>query len=328
MGILSRTPPNFFATPFGLTGLAGTWLALSHTANAPRALSAALYVLAAAVWLVLLAGYLARVTATRGRLMADLQDPVLSPFVSVIPIVAMQLGVGLHPDAPRTAMVIVDIALVVVIGLGGWLTGQWMTGNLDQDKFHPGYLLPTVAGGLLASTAATTVGQPGLGRVCFGIGIVCWLVIGSLMLQRLFFRPPLPTPLVPTMAIEVAPAPVAGLAWFALTPVPDTLAYGLAGYTILMVLAQIRLIPVYLRTPFTPGYWAFTFSYAAVATLAIRWLTVERPPAHQALSWLITLLLTALIGAIAIRSVMALAQNSYFPPPPPKTTAHESGHPR
>ncbi|MEU8078855.1 hypothetical protein AB0B31_25880 [Catellatospora citrea] len=328
MGILSRTPPNFFAAPFGFTGLAGTWLALSRTANAPRGVSAALYVLAAVVWLVLLVGYLARVTTTRGRLMADLRDPVLSPFVSVIAIVAMQLGVGLHSYAPRTATVVVDVALVVVIGLGGWLTGQWMTGALDQDKFHPGYLLPTVAGGLLASAAATTVGQPGLGRLCFGIGIVCWLVIGSLMLQRLFFRPPLPTPLVPTMAIEVAPAPVAGLAWFALTPAPDTLAFGLAGYTILMTLAQIRLIPIYLQTPFTPGFWAFTFSYAAVATLAIRWLAVERPPAQQALSWLIALLLTTLIGAIAIRSVIALVQRNYFPPPPATTTAQEPGHPR
>lgn len=148
------------------------------------------------------------------------------------------------------------------------------------------------------------------------------------MLQRLFFRPPLPTPLVPTTAIEVAPAPVAGLAWFALTPAPDTLAFGLAGYTILMTLAQIRLIPIYLRTPFTPGFWAFTFSYAAVATLAIRWLAVERRPAQQALSWLIALLLTALIGAIAIRSVIALVQRSYFPSPPATTTAQESGHPR
>ncbi|MFC7247790.1 hypothetical protein ACFQO7_35455 [Catellatospora aurea] len=321
MGVLSRTPPNFFATPFGITGLAGTWQALSQTGHAPRAVADVLYLLAAVLWVVLLVGYTARVTATRGRLLADLKDPVLSPFVSVIPIVALQLGVGLYAHAPQAATVLVDIALVAVIGLGGWLTGQWMSGAPDQDKFHPGYLLPTVAGGLLSSAAATIVGQPGLGRVCFGIGIVCWLVIGSLMLQRLFFRPPLPAALVPTMAIEVAPAPVAGLAWFALTPTPDTLAYGLAGYTILMALAQIRLIPIYLRTPFTPTFWAFTFSYAAVATLSIRWAAAERLSALQVISWLATLLLTALIAAIAVKSVVALIQRRYFPPPPAVSAA-------
>jgi tellurite resistance protein len=32
----------------------------------------------------------------------------------------------------------------------------------------------------------------------FGIGMVCWLVLGSVVLNRLFFRPNLPAALVPT----------------------------------------------------------------------------------------------------------------------------------
>ena len=43
-----------------------------------------------------------------------------------------------------------------------------------------------------------------------------WLVVGSIILGRLFFGPRLPEALVPTLAIEVAPGAVASLAWFAL----------------------------------------------------------------------------------------------------------------
>jgi tellurite resistance protein TehA-like permease len=39
-------------------------------------------------------------------------------------------------------------------------------------------------------------------------------VLGSLILNRLFFTKALPTPLVPTLAIELVPRAVAGLAWF------------------------------------------------------------------------------------------------------------------
>ncbi|GAB4055037.1 SLAC1 family transporter [Catellatospora paridis] len=324
---LNRTPPSFFAAPFGITGLARTWQALTDTANAPRAVSVVLYLIAAVLWTVLMVGYLARAITTRGRLSADLQDPVLNPFVSLIAIVAMQLGVGLHPHAPQTATIIVDIALAAVIGLGCWLTGQWMTGRLDQDKFHPGYLLPTGAGGLLASTDATTVGQPGLGMVCFGIGLVCSLMISTLLLQRLSFRPPLPAPLIPTLAILVAPGPVAGLAWFALTPTPDTLAYILAGYAILMTLAQIPLLRFYLRIPFSPTFWSFTFSAAAVATLSIRWLASQGPSAQHALSWLITLLVSAFIGAIAVRSIISLSRGQYFPPASTATPTRDGRRP-
>ena len=33
-----------------------------------------------------------------------------------------------------------------------------------------------------------------------------------------------------------------------------------------MVIAQIPLIAVYRRLPFSAGFWTFTFSYSAVAT--------------------------------------------------------------
>jgi tellurite resistance protein TehA-like permease len=43
----------------------------------------------------------------------------------------------------------------------------------------------------------------------------------------------------------------------------------LAGYAGLMVLVQLRLLPVYLRLRFGVGSWSFTFSWCAAAALAI-----------------------------------------------------------
>ncbi len=73
-----------------------------------------------------------------------------------------------------------------------------------------------MAGGLIASDGAALVGQQRLAEVLLGFGVISWIVVGSLILGRLFFRPLLPPPLQPTMAIEVAPAAVASLAWFAI----------------------------------------------------------------------------------------------------------------
>lgn len=61
---------------------------------------------------------------------------------------------------------------------------------------------------------------------------------------------------------------LAGLAeaWQAAVPV-------LGGYAVLMVLAQPRLSLVYSRLSFSPGFWAFTFSYSAVVAGALTLLT-------------------------------------------------------
>jgi hypothetical protein len=48
-----------------------------------------------------------------------------------------------------------------------------------------------------------------------------------------------------------------------------------------MVIAQLRLLPTYLRLPFMPSTWAFTFSWAAVAAAAIIWLQSLQPAGYR-----------------------------------------------
>jgi tellurite resistance protein len=181
---------------------------------------------------------------------------------------------------------------------------------------HPGYFLPTVAGGLVASTAATEVGQRRLGEVMFGLGMICWLILGSMIMARLFFRPPLPTPLQPTLAIEVAPAAVASLAWLARTEGRfDTVAAALAGYGLLMVVAQVRLLPGFVHLRFMPSVWSFTFSWAAVVNAALRWNEHGRPAGHLAYTYVLLTAISLLIGGIAVRTLMALARGQLLPVP-------------
>ena len=123
-----------------------------------------------------------------------------------------------------------------------------------------------------------------------------------------------PTALTPTLAIEVAPAAVASLAWFGLHGgVIDEIAQFLAGYGTLIVLAQLRLLPMFLRLRFTIGFWAFTFSWAAVASVVLHWLVVTRPSGYLAWAWIVLAVITVLIGAIAVRSIAALVAGTLFP---------------
>jgi tellurite resistance protein len=158
--------------------------------------------------------------------------------------------------------------------------------------------------------------------LCFGVGVGCWLLLGSVILNRLLFTAQLPAALMPTLAIEVAPPAVAGNAYFALHGLrADTASYALAGYAILMVLVQVRLLPLYLRLRFTPGFWAFTFSWCAVALLALHWLALAHPTGQRTLAWLTCGAVTLLVGAIAVRTVVALARRDLIAPMPRRVRA-------
>ncbi|MFF0290771.1 hypothetical protein [Streptomyces sp. NPDC005262] len=102
-----------------------------------------------------------------------------------------------------------------------------------------------------------------VGRALVALAAVVWCVT-LLLYLRYAVSPP---GLTPTLAIEVVPASMASVACFALNHDRiDRLSAVLAGYCLLMILAQVRLLPLFLRLRFTPGFWAFTFSWMASFT--------------------------------------------------------------
>ena len=310
-----RVPPNLFAITLGIAGLAQAWRAAGPVLGTPQPVPDALDVLDAALWLVLVGAYLAQGPRI---IMADLRDPVLSPFVSTSALTAMLLAAALATDVFAAGRVLVVVFVAVTVALGSWLTGQWMTGGIELDSVHPGYLLPTAAGGLIGASAAAQVHLHALAEASFGIGVICWVMLGSMTLNRLFTRPALPPALVPTMAIELGIPAVAGSAYFALAGrTVSFVACVLGGYAVLTALVQVRLIPVYCRLSFTPGSWSFTFSYAAAAADALVWLAITKPPAATGYAIAVIALITAFVSWIAFRTVVLAVRGQLFPAWPP-----------
>jgi len=296
-----RVPPNLFGIVLGIAGLAQAWRAAVPLLGTPQAIPDALSILDAALWLVLVGLYLAQGSRV---ILADLRSPVLSPFVSASVITAMLLSAALARDAFAAGRVLVIVWLAVTIGIGSWLTGQWMTNGTEPDSVHPGYFLPTAAGGMIGANAAAQVHLHALAEASFGIGAICWILFASTILNRLFTRPALASALVPTMAIELGIPAVAGTAYFAVAGrTVSFMACALGGYAVLMALVQVRLIPVYRRLSFTPGFWSFTFSYTAAGADALVWLAISKPPAATGYAIAVIALLTAFVSWIAFRTV-------------------------
>jgi tellurite resistance protein len=309
-------PLNFFSIPFGLLGLGDCWLVAAAFGLAPVAIGRVLVAVALIVWGVVGCAQLRGVHAHRVRLSAELADPIAGPFGSLAVIVPMLAAAdALYPLSHTTGTVVVDVLIVVSVVVAGWFTGQWIYRPLELAKVHPGYFLPSVAGGLLTASSAALVGQRGLAEMLFGLGLLSWITLGSIILGRLILGPALPAALTPTIAIMVAPAAVATYAWFVIDGHRvDTVVRLLAGYGLLMVIAQVRLLPAYLRLSFMPSFWAFTFSWAAVAFAGMFWLGVTHPTGWRAESYVALGLISAFIGAIALRTGVALRRGELLPP--------------
>ena len=203
---------------------------------------------------------------------------------------------------------------VLMVLAGAWITGDWIADSGDIRRWHPGYYLPTAAGGLIAGGASAALGFTTLSHVLFGLGITSFVLLGSIIQLRLFNAPSLPAPLLPTIAIDIAPPVVAGNSWFAINGGKvDTVEAVLAGLAVLLILVQVRLIPLYRQAPFGPGFWAFAFPFAAAVTYGVHWLAAEHVSSGAALGYALVSVLTAGFALLAARTVTGLINGTFLP---------------
>jgi tellurite resistance protein len=307
---------NLFGVPMGIAGLAQAWTMAAGAAIVPEWPGLALWVLTGLLWLLVSVAFGGNVARSH-RWLAEATDPTFGVFTSLGLLVPtlLALTLALHSGPAWRAVFLVLVGLST--GYGGWVTAGWVVAGGPLQQWHPGYLLPTVATGLVCAAGAAQLGYRGLAVALFGYGLLCWFSLTSIIWLRLFTLPPMPPALVPTLAIELAPPVVAGNTWFAITGGRvDAVILVLGGYAALMVLVQLRLFSLYRRLSFAAGWWAFAFSYAAAVTFAIRWLTAAEAPAAlvHVLVWVITLG----IGALTFRSLVALHAGTLLPREPPE----------
>lgn len=303
----TRIPLNTLAIPLGLAGLAQVWTVGTSTLGLPSGLGQAFWLTAAISWVWTLAVHVHRGTRTDQQFSHQLMHFAQGPLAALLPIAAMLIGAGLHRTVPLAGTVLTLISMAAAAAFAAWILSFWMRGEMPLESVHGGYFLPISAAGLVGALTAAETGLDWLAVGSFAIGIFFWLVISVFFFLRLALRPAMPAPLIPTLAIMIAPPAVASAAWLRISGgQPNHLFEGLSAMTAFMVLIQIMLLPRYRALPFSLGFWSFTFPVASVAALAITWLNQLQPFAWQAITVAVLAAVTALVLAIATKSILLL----------------------
>jgi tellurite resistance protein len=267
-----------------------------------------LWAITALVWVCVLVNYVLRAHNHGGGVIADLRHPIQGPFAALAATVGMLLGAHYSVDFPTAGRVVAVLCTAIALVFGAWFVVQFTQGPRDIDHLHAGYLLPTVAAAFIAGQSAGTFGWSTLSVAAIGVGLLFWGLIGTLILGRMAFRAPLPSALLPTFAIFSAPPAVAGNAWFAYNGQLDTMQEVLLGTCVLLIAVQVVMLGAYRRLPFTLGFWAFTFTAASSGTYALHWLALSDAPGQQIWGWIVLVLVSLIVGGIAVRSVVYLVR--------------------
>ncbi|WP_018701358.1 SLAC1 anion channel family protein [Amorphus coralli] len=298
---LEHFPISFFGMSMGLFGLA---LAL-HAAGLVAASHVAGWI-AFAVFVTLSGLYVAKLVRYPSRVREEWAHPVRLAFFPAISISLLLFATFLHHSAPGLANVVWIVAAVSQAALTLIVVTAW----ISHRAFGPGHLSPAwfipAVGNVIAPLAGVELGHPEVSWYFFSVGLVFWLVLLTLVFNRLIFHDPLPERLRPTLVILIAPPAVAFLAWLQLSGgevgVVGRLLINIGYFFTALVAIQV---PALLRLPFALSFWALSFPLAAITSASFRFAALENAPVHWFVGMGLLVLILLTIAALVVRTVRA-----------------------
>ena len=268
---LAHFPVTLFSSVMGLGGLSLAWRRADRVWDLPSWPALLFLALAAVAFVVVAVLYATKWARHPAAARAELAHPVRMTFAPTLTIAILVLATAGQDVAPTLASALWWLGALGHLAATVAVMSVWFgRADIVHASVTPAWFIPVV-GNIITPLAAAELGSVELAWFAFGVGVVFWVALLPLLLQRvLLHEQPLPARLLPTIAIFVAPPAVALLSWQALTgSVDDPVGRVLHAAAMVFVVLLVAQVGRLRTLPFALPYWAYTFPMAAASAAAI-----------------------------------------------------------
>ncbi|MBO9467438.1 SLAC1 anion channel family protein [Tropicibacter sp. R15_0] len=303
---LEHFPVTIFATVMGLTGFS---LALHQSEQMlawPGYLSGAVLVLAVIVFLTVGVLYALKFLRHRSAVRAEWNHPVKMAFFPAISIGLLLISVALRDVAFDQARILwlVATAMQAVLTLSvisGWIGKR----PFQTVQMSPAWFIPAV-GNVVVPVAGVSFGFPEISWLFFSAGMMFWLILLTLVFNRLVFHDPLPGRLLPTLAILIAPPAIGFLSWLQLNDGQlDAFARILFYTAIIFATITLVQLPGLIKLPFSLSFWALSFPVAALTLATLKYSVLAGSSVIEVLGFAFLAILAVILLGLSWRTMLA-----------------------
>jgi tellurite resistance protein len=231
-------------------------------------------------------------------------NPATLGFCGALPVGMTLVAGGLAPYAPAFASALWWLGCALLLCFQVWALYRWLSGGIELAEVNAGWLIILV-GGIVVPGPGITLGHAEASRFFFGVSAAAAPLLMALLFYRAVMGTPLAEMLRPSWFVLLVPPSLIyanGAALTADTPLLEGL------YFSALVLAAALLIYArrFLRWPFGPSWWAFTFPLDALAYAAARYAQTHPEPLWKTICALALLLATFFVLVVLLKSAFAL----------------------
>ena len=312
---LEHFPITFFTTVMGMSGLTLALHAGERALGLTDVTSSVALAATVALFVVVALTYAAKALRYPAAVAAEWNHPVKLAFFPAVSISLLLMATAMLGRFPGVAqgMWLVGMllqGLLTVLVVTGWIS----TRSFVHGHLSPAWFIPAV-GNVIVPIAGAQMGYIEISWYFMSIGLIFWVVLLTLVMNRLIFHDPLPERLQPTLVILIAPPAVGFLAWLRLNGgVIDSFAHILLNAAYFFTLLVAVQLPRILKLPFAMSFWALSFPVAAVTIASFAHAGVAQSGFHQMLGMVLLAGLIVIIAALIVRTARAVIAGAVFQP--------------
>jgi len=299
-------PISFFSIVMGLTGFAIAVQRAEEVFALPADVGQGFAWFSAVVFVLLAVAYGIKLQRFPQEVAKELSHPIKLSFFPTISISLILLSVAFHTESPMFSFWLFVLGAPLQLAFTLYVMSRWISHtHFEVHHSNPSWFIPVV-GNILAPIAATAHGQSEIGWFFFSIGVVFWLVLLTIIVNRVIFHNPLPEKLLPTFFILIAPPAVGFISYVKLAGGLDGFARVLFYTALFTVLLLAALHSKFRGIRFFLSWWAYSFPTAAFAIASMLMFQHTGMIFFGLLSQVMLVLLAGIIALLLVRTVAAM----------------------
>ena len=209
-------PIMMFAIVMGLAGLTLVFKKVSEALYLPSVIYTIMMIGTTIIFFIITFMYLKKIMKHKEEVKKEFSHPIRINFFAASSISILILSMVYKNTIDPIAQIFFIIGAVFHIFFTFYTIKFWINNNLEMQHSNPAWFIPIV-GNLIVPIAGKGFVDDSILYFYFSIGIFFWIILFSIILNRIIFHNQFAPKFMPTLFILIAPPAIGFISYIKLT---------------------------------------------------------------------------------------------------------------
>lgn len=295
-------PIMMFAIVMGLSGLTMVYKRVSEVLYFPSFISILMMIVTSMIFLLILYFYILKLIKHKNEVKKEFSHPIRINFFAASSISILLLSMIYRHNIDEISRIFFIIGAILHIFFTFYTIKFWINNNLEMQHSNPAWFIPIV-GNLIVPIAGKGFVDDSILYFYFSIGIFFWIILFSIILNRIIFHNQFAPKFMPTLFILIAPPSIGFISYIKLTGSLDFFAQILFNLGLFFTILVFVMYKNFINIKFFISWWAFTFPMAAITLSTILMYELSSKWFYGFLAYFLTFITTIIVILVAIATV-------------------------